>query len=282
MPLFVPLFLAAAGLGSIGFGVYDDMKPKAKPSSNPKSPEQPPPELMAAVTALIQNGTNPKDMEDMAVNIEAYGYSNMAAELRARAAQLRQAQAQGKPPPPPAPLITMVAPTPTRDATPTATLTGTGVNMRSAPSTTASVLASLNKPEIVTVLNWNAATAGGYQWAQVKRSNGAVGFVAKNYLALNGPAPTGISGQDLAFAIGATENDAPRPARCVAPSGCRLRNAPKPDSGFKALVANGERVTILKHVPGAKAERRSPGLGGWALVRAGKNAGWVPSEWLLS
>ncbi len=173
------------------------------------------------------------------------------------------------------------SPTPTTAAQVTATVTGTGVNMRSAPSTTAGVVSQLNKPEIVNVLNWNAATAGGYSWAQVARSSGQSGFVAKNYLSLNAPSPPAVSGEDMAF-IGADEDAGPRPARCVSPGGCRLRNAPSPDAGFKSLIANSQRVTVLKQMPGPKAERNSPGPGGWSLVRAGKNIGWVPSEWLLS
>jgi hypothetical protein len=284
MALFAPLVLAFFGLGSIGFGAYSDMTKKPAPAPQGK---QPPPELMAAHATLLSTGRDPDAMDQMAVAFDGYGYTEMARQLRERAAQLRVSKATGQPLPPPpvlttAPMPNIPAPSPTPAAQATATLTGTGVNMRAAPSTTAAVVASLSKPEVVMVINWTAATSGGYQWAQVRRSNGTAGFVAKNYLALNAPAPAAVSGQELAFAVGAEDSAEPRSARCVAPSGCRLRNAPNPSSGFKVLVANGDRVTVMKQVAGAKAERRSPGPGGWSLVRYGRHAGWLPSEWLLS
>ena len=163
----------------------------------------------------------------------------------------------------------------------TATLTGTGVRLRSAPGTSAGVVGQLDKPEIVTVLNWNAGTKDGYTWAQVRKANGVAGYAARNYLSLNAPAPAGISGEELAFAVGA-ENVSPRPAKCISPSGCRLRRAPNPTSPTRGLLSYSERVVMLKHIPGPKAERMSPGPGGWALVKTARQAGWVPSEWLLS
>lgn len=178
------------------------------------------------------------------------------------------------------PSLSLPAPSPTLAAVLTATLTGTGVNMRNAPSTSGGIVAQLSRPEIVTVLDWNAGTSGGYQWAQVRKMNGIAGYVAKNYLALNAPAPAAVSGEDMTF-IGADDRSSPRPARCASPGGCRLRVSPRPDSPFRALVANSERVTVLKQVPGQKAERNSPSPGGWSLVRAGRNVGWLPSEWLL-
>jgi hypothetical protein len=280
--MIVPALFALFGLGSIGYGIYED---------STKKPAQPakgvPPELMAGVMVLLQTGRDPIAMETMATTLDGYGYKNLAEQLRDRATELRKAQAAGVAPPPPptqitAPMPKLTPATPTSAAELTATLTGTGVNLRSSPATTAGVLGQLNKPEIVTVLNWNAGTSGGYTWAQVRKANGVTGFAARNYLSLNGPAPAGISGDELRIAIGAEDRKKPRPAKCVAPSGCRLRTAPDAKSSFKGLIANGEYVHILKHIRGEKAERMSPGEGGWALVRGARMAGWVPSEWLLS
>lgn len=286
----VPIIFAVLGLGSIGFGVYEDLSEKPAPKPSPATGKTPPPELMAAYGLLLQNGTDPIAMDTMATTFEGYGYNEMARQLRERAAQLRISRAAGQAPPPPPPPITakqppvpaVLPPTPTKAAELTATLTGTSVNMRTTPSTSGGVVASLNKPEIVTVLNWNAGTANGYTWAQVRNTRGLTGYVARNYLALNGPAPAGVSGEELAFAVGAETHEGPRPGKCVAPSGCRLRKGPNPQSPFAAIVANGDTVMVLKHVAGPKAERMSPGPGGWSLVRYGREAGWLPSEWLLT
>ncbi len=282
----VSIIFAALGLGSIGWGVYEDMSEKPQPKPSQQSV---PPELMAAYGLLLQNGTDPVAMDTMATTLEGYGYNEMARQLRERAAQLRISRAAGQaPPPPPIPITTkepvpaLLPPSPTKAAELTATLTGTGVNMRSTPNTSGGVVAALNKPEIVVVLNWNAGTANGYTWAQVRNTRGLMGYVARNYLALNGPAPAGVSGQELAFAVGAESHEGIRPGKCVAPSGCRLRKGPNPQAPFTNIVANGDTVMVLKRVEGPKAERMSPGPGGWSLVRYGKTAGWIPSEWLLT
>ena len=62
-------------------------------------------------------------------------------------------------------------------------LTGTDVRLRQTPSTSSSILATLEKYEVVTVLEWNSATANDLQWAKVQLSNGNVGYIANKYLA---------------------------------------------------------------------------------------------------
>ncbi len=62
-------------------------------------------------------------------------------------------------------------------------LTGSDVRLRQSPTTSASIIATLQKNEVVTVLQFNAATANNLQWAKVQLSNGNVGYIANKYLA---------------------------------------------------------------------------------------------------
>lgn len=59
---------------------------------------------------------------------------------------------------------------------------GTGVNVRSAPTTSASSIGTLSLNEIVTVEVLEYKQADGYTWAKIKRGNGLVGYVANKYL----------------------------------------------------------------------------------------------------
>lgn len=172
-------------------------------------------------------------------------------------------------------------PSPTPSASSTATVKGTGVNVRLGNSTSAQPVGTVSAPQIVTVLNWNAGTADGHDWAQIQRSDGLRGYVAKDYLSLNAPSPPAVSGLDQAFAVGAESRERPKLAQCASPSGCRLRDRPTGASPFKTLVGHGETVAVLKRHPGPKAEQGSPGAGGWCLVRYKNMLGWVPSEWLV-
>ena len=61
-------------------------------------------------------------------------------------------------------------------------LTGSDVRLRGAPSTSSSILATLEKYEVVTVLEWNAATANDLNWAKVQLANGNIGYIANKYL----------------------------------------------------------------------------------------------------
>lgn len=62
-------------------------------------------------------------------------------------------------------------------------LTGSDVRLRQAPTTSASILGTLKKNEVVTVLEFNVGTANNLQWAKVQLSNGNVGYIANKYLA---------------------------------------------------------------------------------------------------
>ena len=59
---------------------------------------------------------------------------------------------------------------------------GTGVNLRKGPSTDQETITSLNKNEVVTVLELNVGTTNGISWARIQRANGTVGYMANKYL----------------------------------------------------------------------------------------------------
>ena len=59
---------------------------------------------------------------------------------------------------------------------------GTGVNLRKGPSTDQETITSLNKNEVVTVLEFNVGTTNGISWARIQRANGTVGYMANRYL----------------------------------------------------------------------------------------------------
>lgn len=69
-------------------------------------------------------------------------------------------------------------------------------------------------------------------------------------------------------------------AQCHAPTGCWLRSAPNTNAPGQTVVPRGATVHVLSAVPGLRAFASSPGQGGWSLVRAQNQQGWVPSEWL--
>jgi hypothetical protein len=83
-------------LGGLAFVAYAATRPShpqpPQPSgARPTSPEEAAlrAQIFAAVSDLLQNGQDPASMEAVAVAIEPYGFTNEAAGLRARAAQLR-------------------------------------------------------------------------------------------------------------------------------------------------------------------------------------------------
>lgn len=177
------------------------------------------------------------------------------------------------PPPPPAPVAPSVqrAKVTTNDPAPSGDLI-----MRTGPSDSAAQVpgGGADKDGIVIILNANASPDG--VWSEISWPGGrrpaARGFAKKKFLVNLPPSPT-TSG----VVIGAA---GPRYAKCVAPSGCRLRVAPNTSATFRAMVANGETVQVLSHARGQKADHGSPGPGGWAHIKYKHLQGWVPSEWL--
>ncbi len=61
-------------------------------------------------------------------------------------------------------------------------INGTEVRMRTAPTTSGSIIVELGKNEVVTLLQENAGTANGYQWSKIRRANNTEGYVATIYL----------------------------------------------------------------------------------------------------
>lgn len=62
-------------------------------------------------------------------------------------------------------------------------LTGTDVRVRNTPSTSGTVLTTLNTlDEIVAVIDRKTANANGYDWDKVKLSSGTIGYIASVYL----------------------------------------------------------------------------------------------------
>lgn len=59
---------------------------------------------------------------------------------------------------------------------------GTDVRIRQSVATSSSILAYPEKYEVVTLLEWNAGNANGYEWAKVQTANGTVGYIANKYL----------------------------------------------------------------------------------------------------
>ncbi len=176
------------------------------------------------------------------------------------------------PPPPPAASVQRAKVT-TNDPPPSGDLI-----MRTSPSDSGAQVpgGGADKDGIVTIINANASADG--VWSEIDWPGGrrpaARGFAKKKFLVNLPPSPT-TSG----VVIGATGL---RYAKCVAPSGCRLRVAPNTAATFRAMVANGETVQVLNHARGQKADHGSPGPGGWAHVKYKHLQGWVPSEWLTA
>lgn len=68
-------------------------------------------------------------------------------------------------------------------------LTGTDVRLRENATTSSSILATLEKNQVVKLLEWNTGTANGYEWAKIELGNGTIGYVANKYLAQCNPTP---------------------------------------------------------------------------------------------
>jgi len=64
------------------------------------------------------------------------------------------------------------------------------VNVRSGPTTSASVVTTLNNGEIVTRIRTGVAVANGYTWDKIQLDNGTIGYIATNFLVLYNPLTT--------------------------------------------------------------------------------------------
>lgn len=176
--------------------------------------------------------------------------------------------------PPPAIAAAVLAKVTTNDPAPDGDLI-----MRDAPSESGTQVpgGGAEKDGIVQLINANASGDGVWaeiNWPGGSRRPAAHGFAKAKFLAPLPPNPT-VSG----IVVGAVGT---RYARCVAPSGCRLRVAPSTTATYRAIVASGDTVQVLQHAQGSRVDVGSPGPGGWAQVLYKGLMGWVPSEWLVA
>lgn len=88
------------------------------------------------------------------------------------------------PAPPPAPPPVPVPPAPDDSSIASNVMALSDVNTRTAPSTSAALVAKndLFKGKIAKVLNWNAGSANGYDWAKIITPGGSTGYAAKQFL----------------------------------------------------------------------------------------------------
>lgn len=88
------------------------------------------------------------------------------------------------PAPPPAPPPVPVPPAPDDSSIASNVIALSDVNTRSTPSTSGALVAKndLRKGCIAKVLNWNAGSANGYDWAKIITPGGSTGYAAKQFL----------------------------------------------------------------------------------------------------
>ena len=119
----------------------------------------------------------------------------------------------------------------------------------------------------------------GNLWLNVRWNGGSrlgpvTGFAKAKFLVPVSPTTVSGTGSHVVSGEG-------RSATVASSSGMRLRDRPGPHGSTLSLVPANTRVKLLKIAPGKKADTRSPGPGGWALVEYEGRPGWVQSEWLL-
>jgi hypothetical protein len=119
----------------------------------------------------------------------------------------------------------------------------------------------------------------GNLWLNVRWNGGSrlgpvTGFAKAKFLVPVSPTTISGTGSHVVGGEG-------RAATIASSSGMRLRQRPGPHGETISLVPANTRVKLLKIAPGKKADARSPGPGGWALVEYEGRPGWVQAEWLL-
>lgn len=303
----IPAVLMAAGAGLVAYEAAFKKKSGAAPTPGPTpgpvpgptpgpippsptpgptpgpTPNQMTPELRAAYNALLAQADNadPDQLDAVAAQLAQYGFTAEAAQLRAKATEIRARRGGGGgipviPPPSPTPVPVPVIPTPALSGDKALVTAPSGVAVRSGPNASASQVSWEAKQGVsLVVLNWNAAPADGAApqgWAQVRTPAGVTGYATKQWLQLQNQVST--SG------VGKASDGGGRPVTCVAPEGCRIRATPSPNGKALAVLPNGETASLVRHVTGPKGSPASPGPGGWCLVRWANFQGWVPSEWM--
>ena len=107
----------------------------------------------------------------------------------------------------------------------------TKVRVRKSPTTSSTILATLSKNIQVTRLEKKVAYKNGYYWDKIKLQNGAIGYVATNYL-------TNINTT--------TSSSATIKTAKVNASNVRLRKSSSTSSKVVKTLSKGTKVTILQ------------------------------------
>ncbi len=155
------------------------------------------------------------------------------------------------------------ATTPTTAAAPKvryAYVTGTGVNVRSGPSTDASVVTQLSAPEKVVMANVAPVKKDGYVWQQISFS-GKTAWIVTQFL---GAKPTTSNGSSTAAAT-----------RHIRGDQVNIRKAAGVGEALLTRLSEGSEVVLLSTTP-VKKDGYS-----WYKIRTAKGEiGWVAGDFL--
>lgn len=141
-------------------------------------------------------------------------------------------------------------------------LNGTGVRVRTQPSTSGTILATLyTLDEVIAVIERECATNNGIKWDKVKLSNGIIGYMASEYLT---PCGTTSNPDNTNTVIGtATTTD-----------NLRLRDSASTSGVTKTTIPKGSQVSILQK------DVANDGTNIWYKVDYNGTIGYVSSLYL--
>lgn len=299
LPL-IPIALGGAAIlilaltsskSSPGGGGGSPASPGPVPPAPPgQSPNAMPAQLKAAYEDLLANGRDPNKMEEVAAELERYGFTNEGSRLRARAAQLRAAQNVPQVTPTvgpsfPIPVSPPSVPGPTMTAkvtTVTEPLVIRTTPDASVPGPVAQNVAGTAPPgATVTVLNPVAAPPSlnaPSGWAQISYG-GKTGYASKQFLSgLGGgggqlpvpPAVTPTSGPQTAIVT--TSAPASDPL-----SNLKFHPTPSETSPMNGFAPKGSTVIVLNWMGGPATPASSMG---WAQVSYNGVTGYASKNFL--
>lgn len=252
----------------------------------PSAPSAPGPNpmpapLAAALAQLMATpNADPAQLEALADELEKYGFSLQASQLRAKAAQLRAQSAaqQAKldlppvvnpdfvPPPMPAdipsipsipsiPNVPIPVPTPTSSAS-AGVSTGSNVNVRTGPNESNAVVGQLALGEPVQILDWVATPTpkAPQGWLKISAKGGMLnGYASKEYIKdLSVPAP------------GPAPSPLPALGTTGVSTGSNVNVRATPNGAPVGQLAKGEKVTIM----GPAVSPTSNAPQGWLPISA--------------
>ncbi|WP_350019470.1 SH3 domain-containing protein [Priestia flexa] len=141
---------------------------------------------------------------------------------------------------------------PTNVVSKQATVNASSLNVRSAASTSASIVTNLPRNAKVTVIKENG------EWAQIKTSDGKTGWVAKQYLQIGATTPSTESG-GTSVSKQATVNA----------SSLNVRSAASTSASIVTNLPRNAKVTVIKE------------NGEWAQIKTSDGkTGWVAKQYL--